>query len=167
MWPEQQHFSHSLSNMPKIVKLLLSIILCLGIGFGSSFFTISSIQGWYSTIVKPGFLPPNWVFGPVWTILYILMGVSLFLVWASKKSKKNYNYFFIQLGLNFFWSFIFFGLHLPLLAFIEIIFLWISILLTILTFQKVSKSAAFLLYPYILWVSFASILNISVAILNP
>lgn len=153
--------------MQKLLKLFLSIFLCIGVGFTSSVFTISSISGWYSTLNKPSFNPPNWIFGPVWTTLYILMGISLFLVWSKKKSKKNYNYFFIQLGLNFFWSLIFFGLHLPLLAFVEIILLWISILYTIFEFKKISPWSAYLLYPYLAWVSFASILNLSVAILNP
>jgi benzodiazapine receptor len=156
--------------MNKIIKLLFLIIACEGVGFLGTIFTIPSIQGWYMTLQKAPFNPPSWVFGPAWTMLYFLMALSLFLV-LQKKLKKQRNFlmilFSIQLALNFFWSVIFFGQHLPLVAFIEIIFLWISIALLIVDSWKYSKTAALLLVPYICWVSFASILNLFVILLNP
>jgi len=154
--------------MNKYVKLTLSIILCLSAGFLGSFFTITSVGSWYSEINKPFFNPPNWIFGPVWTTLYILMGISLYLIWTNKNKKKEtaIKLFFTQLILNSLWSILFFGLQSPLLAFIEIIILWVAILLTIMKFHKISKTSAYLLVPYLLWVSFASILNLSIYLLN-
>lgn len=151
-----------------IPKLALSIGLCLGAGVLGSIFTISSIPTWYATLNKPPFSPPNWVFGPVWTTLYILMGISLYLVWVSKSKVKSsaLNIFWIQLALNTLWSIIFFGLKNPSLAFVDIIALWIVIFLTIKSFYKINKLAGNLLVPYLLWVTFATILNLSVVILN-
>jgi len=146
-----------------MLKLILSIGICLGAGILGSFFTVSSIPNWYVTLNKPFFSPPNWVFGPVWTILYILMGYSLYLVW---KKKKVPSVFWLQLILNASWSIIFFGMKNPGLALIDIALLWVAIVLTIKSFYKISKSAAYLLIPYLLWVSFASILNISIWLLN-
>ena len=156
-------------KLNKIIKLLFLIIVCEGVGFLGTIFTIPSIQGWYMTLQKAPFNPPPWVFGPIWTTLYFLMALSLFLV-LQKKLKKQRSFlmilFSIQLALNFFWSVIFFGLHLPLAAFIEIIFLWISIALLIIDFWKFSKLAAILLIPYLCWVSVASTLNLFVVLLN-
>ena len=156
--------------MNKLLKLSSLIILCEGIGFLGTFFTIPSITTWYAGLNKPSFNPPNWIFGPVWTILYLLMGVSLFFV-LGKKLKKQKSplliLFSVQLLLNFLWSVIFFGWHLPALALMDIVLLWISIALLIIDFWKFSKPASLMLAPYLLWVSFASILNLSVAILNP
>jgi translocator protein len=144
-------------------KLILSILLTLGIGALSGIATSSAIGSWYTTLIRPSFAPPNWVFGPAWTILYILMGIALYLVWVSPPKEhwkqKAYIIFGVQLTLNFLWSFIFFNLHWMGIALIEIILLWISIFLTILVFSKISKLAAWLLVPYISWVSFASLLN--------
>lgn len=149
--------------MNKILKLLFAVILCEGVGVIGSFFTTPSIGSWYATLAKPSFNPPNWIFGPVWTLLFFLMGVSLFLIWSSGKPIKTaILIFFQQLALNVLWSAIFFGLHNPLLAFVEIIVLWVAILLTIFYFAKISKIAAWLLVPYILWVSFAAFLNFSI-----
>lgn len=157
--------------MPKIKNLtllILAILICEGAGILGSIFTVSSIPTWYATLVKPSFSPPNWIFGPVWTILYVLMGISLYLVWVSKTKSKQYavRLFFIQLVLNAIWSIIFFGLKSPGLAFLEIIALWITIVLTIKAFRKISTPASYLLYPYVAWASFASILNFSIWILN-
>lgn len=154
--------------MNKWLKLILAVLLCLLAGFVGSFFTITSIDSWYSTINKPVFNPPNFIFGPVWTVLYILMGVSLYLIWINKNKNKKpaYTFFFIQLALNTLWSILFFGLQTQLIAFIEIIILWIAILFTILKFYKISKPASYLLIPYILWVSFAAVLNLSIYLLN-
>ena len=145
------------------MKLIISFILVFLTGFLGSSSTMSQIDSWYSTIQKAPFNPPNWVFGPAWTILYILMAISLSIVWRKTKFPMI---FLIQLSLNFLWSYIFFGLHLPLLAFIDIILLWIFILLTIIKFTVIDKTAAYLLYPYLGWVSFASILNLFVVLLN-
>lgn len=159
-----------MKNKINYFKLTASIIISLLAGFIGSFFTSSSIQSWYTTINKPFFNPPNFVFGPVWTILFILMGISLYIIWTTKsnsKQKKIAIYLFgIQLVLNTLWSIIFFGLQNPLFAFIEIVILWVAILLTIINFKKISKTAAYLLIPYILWVSFAAVLNFSIYYLN-
>lgn len=160
--------------MPKnISKLIVSIGLCLGAGIVGSFFTVSSPPAggltWYATLNKPFFSPPNWIFGPVWTILYIIMGVSLYLVWVSKSKlkQKGINLFLIQLGLNVLWSVIFFGLKNPVLALVDIVALWGVIFLTIKSFYKINKLAGNLLIPYLLWVSFATLLNLSIVVLNP
>jgi tryptophan-rich sensory protein len=148
-------------------RLISSIIICQLAGIIGSIFTVSSVSSWYATLNKPFFNPPSWVFGPVWTLLYLLMGISLYLIWNNKKrTKKALLIFGIQLILNSLWSILFFGLQSPLLAFIEIIFLWSAILLSIIYFYRISKVAAYLLVPYILWVSFAAILNLSIFILN-
>ncbi len=155
--------------MPNWFKLLVSLILCYGVAFAGSLVTTPSITSWYNTLNKPFFNPPNWIFGPVWTLLYTLMAFSLFLVWKEKTSKKTKPAliaFGVQLVLNFLWSFMFFYLHQPLLAFIAIVALWISILLTIKKFNTVSKTASQLLIPYILWVTFASLLNLTIVLLN-
>jgi len=151
-------------------KLIIAIGVCLLAGIIGSIFTASSIKNWYALLKKPFFNPPSWIFSPVWTILYILMGISLYLV-REKGSKYpgvklGTGIFSVQLILNTLWSIIFFGLRAPFYAFIEIIFLWITILLTILQFRKISKKASYLLIPYILWVSLAAVLNYYIWILN-
>lgn len=156
--------------MNNLIKLVLSIVLPLLIGFASSYFTITGVDSWYTTIQKPSWNPPNWIFGPVWTTLYVLMGISLFLIWkagTSKETKRSALILFVlQLIANFFWSFIFFDQHQMGLAFAEIIVLWLFILLTIFSFAKINKVAAWLLVPYISWVSFAAILNFTIWRLN-
>lgn len=155
--------------MKKARLLVISLFLTFIAASVGSVFTFKSISTWYITLNKPFFNPPNWIFSPVWTALYILMGLSLYLVWISKKSliqKKGMNYFFIQLALNTLWSILFFGLQNPLIAFLEIVVLWYFIYLTIKYFSKVNKTSAYLLYPYLAWVSFASLLNLSIVILN-
>lgn len=150
--------------MPKnFPKLIFSIGLCLGAGIVGSFFTLSSISTWYVTLNKPSFSPPNWVFGPVWTVLYILMGISLYLVWQKRKVP---NVFWVQLILNTAWSIIFFEMKNPTLALLDIVALWISIFLTIKAFSKINKLAGKLLIPYLVWVTFASYLNLMIVILN-
>ena len=154
----------------KLSKLVVSFAVPLFAAFLGSVFTASSVSTWFTTLIKPSFNPPNWIFGPVWTILYLLMGFSLFLVWKQGLKKKYVKecliIFGIQIFLNFLWSLLFFGLQNPLLAFIEIIFLWISILFMIIYFYKVNKTAAYMQIPYILWVSFAAVLNLSIVLLN-
>jgi tryptophan-rich sensory protein len=156
-------------RFPEIPKLVASVILCQIAGFLGSLFTIPAIPTWYATLKKPFFTPPNWVFSPVWISLFILMGISLFFIWRRQghpQFKKALIFFFVQLILNVLWSLAFFGLRLPLLGFIDIILLWIAILLTILHFLKVSKFAGVLLIPYLLCVGFATLLNLSLWILN-
>ena len=125
---------------------------------------------WYTNLVKPSFNPPGWVFGPVWTTLYILMGVAFFLVWrqgfAGKMARVALICFLIQLALNAAWTILFFGLQSPVLAFIDIALLWIAILLTILFFTYISKTAAVLFVPYLVWVTFAAVLNGAIWRLN-
>ena len=154
-------------NFPLLIICLIIPFIAAGIG---SFYTTPSIPIWYASLQKPSFSPPNWIFGPVWTFLYLLMGISLYFVWNNKTEKKYKKIglilFFIQLFLNTLWSIIFFGLKFPQFAFIEIIFLWGSILFTIIYFNKILKLAGWLLIPYILWVSFASVLNYFIVIIN-
>ena len=154
--------------MDRLIKFLFSILICEGVGILGSFFTLPSIINWYATLNKPFFNPPDWIFGPVWTILYFLMGVSLFIIWekGADKAKNAILFFSIQLALNFLWSVLFFYSHQPLAAFLEIIILWVFILLTILSFGKISKNAGLILIPYILWVSFAGVLNLFIVLLN-
>jgi len=152
-----------------ILKLAASILLCQLAGFLGSLFTTPVIPTWYRTLNKPSFTPPNWIFGPVWISLYILMGISLFIVWRRTdhpKFRMAFVFFFVQFILNILWLVAFFGLKSPLLGLIDIVLLWIAILLTILNFFKVSKFAGVLLIPYLLWVSFAILLNFSLWILN-
>lgn len=152
-----------------IPKLIFSIGICLGAGVLGSFFTINSIPTWYQTLNKPFFSPPNWIFGPVWTVLYVMMGIALYLVLSVKgkvQSQKAIKVFAVQLTLNVLWSMIFFGLRNPSLALIDIIALWIAIVLTIQAFSKINKLAANLLYPYLAWVSFATALNLAIVLLN-
>jgi len=151
-------------------KLIFSVFICLIAGFIGSFFTSPAITTWYATLQKPSFAPPNWVFFPVWTSLFIMMGISLFLVWQKgwddKKVKIAIYIFAVQLVMNILWSVAFFGFRSPLLGLMEIIILWITILATTLSFIKVSRTAAYLLIPYIIWVTFAAILNYSIWRLN-
>lgn len=138
-----------------------------GIG---SIFTVSAIPTWYMALTKPFFSPPNWVFAPVWTILYTLIGISGYLVWAkyrfAKPSRLFWQAYFIQLLLNALWSIIFFGYKNTLIALIEIVLMWIFIFLTIKKSSKLSPLASYLLYPYLAWVSFATLLNFAIVILN-
>ena len=155
----------------KIVKIIIAILVCQLAGVIGSIFTMSSIPTWYATLQKPSFSPPNWLFGPVWTTLFTLMGISLYLVWdrisRSKETKKPLVIFGVQLVLNIFWSVLFFGLKSSFYAFIEIIILWLAIAFNIFKFYKISKNAGLLLIPYLLWVTVATILNFYIWMLNP
>ena len=154
----------------KITKLPAAILMSLAAGAIGSMATVTGINSWYSELIKPSFNPPNWIFGPVWTILYILMGIALYLIWQDglKKAfvKNSFMLFIVNLVLNSFWSIAFFGMQNPALAFLVIILLWLVILTLILRFYKINKLASYLLIPYILWVSFASVLNFSIWQLN-
>lgn len=146
------------------------VALCEGAGGLGTIFTAPAIDGWYAALAKPELAPPNWVFGPIWTTLFLLMGVAAFLVWRKGLKKKHVRaalgIFALQLALNVFWSALFFGLHNPGAAFAEIIVLWLSIAATIYLFARVSRPAAWLLVPYIVWVSVATYLNFMLFVLN-
>jgi len=144
-------------------KLIFAIVICQAAGIIGSFFTLAAIPTWYAALTKPSFNPPSWVFGPVWTILYTLMGISLYLVWKNKSAVKLFVW---QLIANSLWSIIFFGMKNIPLALIEIIILLVLIFATIMKFYKINKAAAYLLIPYFLWGSFATFLTYSIWILN-
>lgn len=152
------------------IKFFISIALCQLAGVVGSVFTMSAIPTWYATLKKPFFSPPNWLFGPAWITLYALMGVSFYRIWrlgwSNTQVKTAMIVFLIQLALNAVWSIIFFGLKNPGLAFAEIVILWIFIAVSIYLFYRLDKTAAYLLVPYLLWVSFASVLNFSIWKLN-
>jgi len=156
--------------MKALFSLIAWVIICLAAGFIGSIFTMPSIPTWYTGLNKPPFNPPNWIFGPVWTTLFILMGISAWLIWekgiSNKEVRSAIMIFSVQLVLNMLWSLLFFGLKLPLFAFAELVVLWLLILATILSFYRISRPAAWLLIPYILWVSFASVLNLSIWLIN-
>jgi benzodiazapine receptor len=148
--------------MSKIIKLVLAVLICQGAGLIGAVFTSSSVGGWYKTLTKPSFNPPSWLFGPVWISLYLLMGVSLYLVWIRWPEPGTFPalvFFGVQLILNTLWSVVFFGIQRPGLAFLEIIFLFAAISVTVILFFKISRPAAYLMIPYLLWVAFASVLN--------
>jgi len=152
-----------------VVKLVVSLAVPLLAGFGSSVFTVNSISTWYATLNKPWFSPPNVVFAPVWTILYILMGLALFLIWRSPRNRTRdigIALFAAQLAINVIWTLAFFGLQNTVYGLLTIIPLWILIAATIYQFYKVKKWASYLLVPYIVWVSIATALNASVYLLN-
>ena len=157
--------------MSKFTKILIMVVTCVAIGYLSGEVTRESVNTWYPTLNKPVFNPPNWLFAPVWTALYIFMGIAAGLVWdkidtQKETVKKGLTFFAIQLGLNALWSYLFFGLQNPLLALIEIVLLWLMIYETFIQFNKVNKIAGYLFIPYILWVSFALILNAAIWWLN-
>lgn len=146
------------------IKLFLCILITESTGILGSLFTASSVKTWYVTdVVKSSLNPPSWVFAPVWTLLFLLMGIALYLVWNKK---NNLFWFWVQLLLNLLWSILFFGLRSPQLAFYEIIILWLAIFMTIIKFREYNQTASKLLWPYLAWVSFASILNYSIMVLN-
>jgi tryptophan-rich sensory protein len=150
--------------------LAACILLPLIIGAIGSLITYPSIAGWFGGLTKPWFSPPNWIFGPVWTILYILMGISLWLVirngWEGEQVRKGMILFGLQLTVNFFWSVLFFGLQSPVGGLIDILVLLVLIMGNILVFRKISLTASYLLVPYLCWVSFATIVNAAIVILN-
>jgi translocator protein len=150
-------------------KLILSLLLCVGGGWLCGLVTRQGIQDWYTYLIKPAGTPPNLVFPIVWTILYTLMGISLALIWSSHIQNKKIPlfFFFAQLILNFSWSWLFFGERAPGVALIDLILLWLCVLGTIITFRKYSSLAAYLLVPYLIWITYAMYLNFSIWVLNP
>jgi benzodiazapine receptor len=150
-------------------KLIASLLLPLGIGGIAGMFTTEAIPGWYASLNQPSFNPPNWVFGPVWTTLYIIMGISLYLIWnlpASKQRNQVILIFMAQLLLNFCWSFFFFYFKMIGFALIDIVALWIMIVVMLVQFYKMKPAAAYINIPYLLWVTFASALNGAYFFLN-
>ena len=156
--------------MKKALRIIGFVIVCELAGLIGSLFTTPSIAGWYAGLTKPAFNPPNWIFAPVWTTLYALMGLAAWLVYDKgvrrAEVKRALFVFLAQLILNVLWSVMFFGAHRILGAFVIIVALWILILGTILRFHKISKAAAYLLVPYVLWAGFATVLNASLYVLN-
>ncbi|MFO0704423.1 MAG: TspO/MBR family protein [Candidatus Andersenbacteria bacterium] len=155
----------------KILKVIGSIVLTEVVGGLSGLFTIQAIPTWYATLNKPAFSPPNWLFGPTWTILYALMGIALYLLWRDRKTLRRarvvLGFFFAQLVLNFFWSIIFFALHQPGWALVEILVLLAAIIGTMVTAWRAGfRSVTYLFIPYLLWVSFATLLTFAVFRLN-
>lgn len=156
--------------MKNSFKLIVSFVISFGAAAIGSVFTSRSIPDWYETLISPSFAPPNWVFAPVWTILYALMAVAFFLVWRQGLrdgfSRLAIGAFVVQLALNALWSYLFFGAQNIGLALVEICFLWFAILLTAALFWKLNRVSAWLLLPYLLWVTFAAVLNFSFFLLN-
>lgn len=156
----------------KWLRLIISIAIPLAAGSIAGIVTSRNVTTWYPQLNKPSFNPPNWLFGPVWTILYIMMGISLYLLWSKSINRsqpakqKALILFFIQLALNFIWSFLFFQWHMVGLALVDICLLWLLIVACLVVFPKISKPAAWLFIPYLLWVSFATVLNAAIYILN-
>jgi tryptophan-rich sensory protein len=156
--------------MKDILKLLVSVVICQAAGFIGSIFTTPNIPTWYAMLKKPAFAPPNWLFAPVWTTLFLLMGIALFLIWRkglnNQPVRTAFTIFILQLIVNILWSMMFFYFMFPLGGFVVIIALWLLILLTIIHFINISRVAGILLIPYLLWVSFASVLNFMLWRLN-
>ena len=156
-------------DLKQIGQLVISVGVSLAAGAVGSLATVPSIPSWYTGLEKPPLLPPNELFGPVWTVLYVLMGVGLFFVWqrnGTNKSLAAYDAFGLQLALNLLWSIVFFGLHLPWLGVIVILGLIAAIVWTMAEFKKHSRVAAWLLVPYLVWVCFATYLTVGIAALN-
>lgn len=152
-------------------KFVIAVVGSETAGMIGSIFTQPAISDWYSELNKSALTPPSWVFGPVWTVLFFIMGVAAFLIWRKgttrQENRDALKIFGLQLALNALWSILFFGLRSPLFALIDIFILWGAIAWTIWAFYRISRPAAYLLMPYILWVSFAVYLNLSIVLLNP
>ncbi|MEP7145855.1 MAG: TspO/MBR family protein [bacterium] len=156
--------------MSNILKLIICIVICQLAGVIGTIFTMDSIPTWYAALNKPSFNPPGWLFGPVWIVLYLMMGISLFIIWKedlkNKEVRSAFILFIIQLIFNAAWSVVFFGMHSIAGGLIVIAILWLLILFTIIRFKNISRTAAILLIPYLLWVSFATVLNFFIYKLN-
>ena len=168
--PSKDKLACLIRNMKDWIKLVISIAIPVAVGSVAGLFTRPEIDGWYKALNKPEWQPPNWLFGPVWTLLYILMGIAFYLVWRShttaNRKRVAITLWIVQLVFNFFWSFIFFRQHQLDWALGEIIVLWVFILLTIFGFARINRTAAWLLVPYISWVSFACLLTYAIYQLN-
>lgn len=158
-----------MKNAQDTYGLIASFLICFGASAIGAIFTTPSIDGWYATLNRPSYAPPNWIFGPVWTLLYAMMAVAVWMVWKTEVTRfrrVSLVLFLVQLILNVLWSGLFFGLQNPFLAFWEILLLWGLILATTISFSRVSKPASGLMIPYLLWVSFAAVLNYGFWTLN-
>ena len=157
-------------RLREVPMLIGSILIPLVIGYIGAIVTLPQISTWYSSLSKPWWSPPNWLFGPIWTTLYLLMGVALFLVWREGLHRRDVQFailiFGVQLAINLLWSVVFFSFHALFGSFILVMLLWLAILANIIAFLIISKWAGLLLVPYIVWVSIASYLNYSVYLLN-
>lgn len=156
--------------MSNLLKLILSLVICLLAGAAGAFFTADSLSVWYSALNKPSFNPPDSVFAPVWTILYIMMGISMFLIWKeglkNKDVKNAFIFFVMQLVLNVLWSAVFFGAHSVSGGLMVIVLLLLTVLYCIISFRKISRTASVLLIPYLAWLIYAALLNYYILILN-
>ncbi len=159
-----------MKKQKNIIYFIVAFILCQGTGIIGSVFTISAIPDWYAGLTKPSFSPPNWLFGPVWLTLYTLMGIALYLIWQKKGQDKKRQLvsrlFLVHLFFNALWSILFFGLKNPLLGLLDITVLWLMIVILTVKFWQTERAAGLLLVPYLLWVSFASLLNFFIWRLN-
>lgn len=157
-------------KLTSFFKLVIAVIISQLAGIIGSIFTVSAIPGWYATLAKPALNPPSWIFGPVWTTLYTLMGIAAFVVWKKgwgrPDVRKALYVFGLQLVLNTLWSIVFFGLQSPAWAFANIVLMWLAIVWTMILFYKISKTTLWLLAPYLLWVTFAAYLNYALWTLN-
>jgi tryptophan-rich sensory protein len=152
-----------------MLEVIISIIFAELVGGVSGFLTSGSIQTWFQTLIQPSFQPPNWLFGPAWTLLYALMGIAAAWIWKKRKNKKAriaLGIYGVQLFLNFIWSIIFFGLHSPFWALIDVVLLWGLIMWMIMKFYVIDKKAGWILIPYLAWVTFATVLNFAIWRLN-
>ncbi|MGB7969579.1 MAG: TspO/MBR family protein [Methanobacterium sp.] len=158
-------------NIREIPKLIVSILVVFLAGAVGTVYTLKQITTWYVSLIKPSWTPPNWAFGPIWSTLYVLMGISLFLVWREGLERKDVKIailvFAVQLVINVLWSLVFFASHNIIGGLVMVIVLWISVLITILVFYRISKPAALILIPYLIWVTIAGYLNYTVFLLNP
>jgi translocator protein len=159
-----------MSRIKQAVGLVVLIAICFAAAAAGGAATYPRIEGWYAALTKPSWTPPDWLFGPVWTVLYLGMAVAAWLVWRQKGlsgARGPLILFAVQLGLNVAWSWLFFGLHSPRLGFVDIILLWIGIAATMVAFWRRSTAAGLLFVPYLAWVTFAAVLNYSIWQLNP
>jgi translocator protein len=159
-----------LTFMNNTTRLIISIVCTVCLGLLGGIFTAPQIQGWFLHLNKPSWNPPNWLFAPVWTTLYVLMGIAFYLVWKTKAGEDTKRWaiiiFIVQFALNVLWSFIFFKEHRMGWAFADIVILWMAIVCSIIGFSRIHTTAAWLLVPYICWVSFAAVLNYAIWQMN-
>lgn len=157
-------------KVSNLLKLVISVLITEGAGGIGSIFTFEAIPNWYASLAKTAITPPNWLFAPMWVTLYLLMGISFYIIWSgtwkSKDSILPSCLFGFQLFLNVLWSALFFGLHSLLFGAIEIVFLWFFILATILEFYRINRGSAYLLFPYLAWVTIAALLNMTILFAN-
>ena len=170
LWRSTGHPAPPQIILRRVLWLLFFIATAQVAGLLGTYFTVDAIPTWYAQLAKPSFAPPNWIFAPVWTILYTLMGIATFIVWEKRHHKtaayRALNWYWFQLALNALWTPVFFGAKAIGLAFVVIVLLWICIIATLREFWKVGLVPAILLVPYFVWVSFASVLNYSLWALN-